>query len=95
MPVKALFNSPTEWLIILVIVMILFGASRLPQLARALGESARELKKGMREVEKDDGAPRTAEVTEVEPDALPAETQNTQAQTGETLGRPKSRTRSR
>ncbi len=38
-----------ELLIILVIVLILFGANRLPQLARSLGSSVREFKKGVDE----------------------------------------------
>lgn len=41
--------GPTELLVILVIVMLLFGASRLPKLARSLGESSREFKKGLAE----------------------------------------------
>jgi sec-independent protein translocase protein TatA len=36
-----------ELLVILVIVMILFGANRLPQLARSLGSSLKEFKKGL------------------------------------------------
>jgi sec-independent protein translocase protein TatA len=43
-----------ELLIILVIVLILFGAQRLPDLARSLGSSVKEFKKGVAEV-KDDG----------------------------------------
>jgi len=43
-----------ELLIILVIVLILFGASRLPELARSLGSSVKEFKKGVNEVNKDD-----------------------------------------
>lgn len=39
--------GPTELLIILVIVLLLFGASRLPRLARSLGEAQRELKRGL------------------------------------------------
>jgi len=35
-----------ELLVILVIVLILFGANRLPQLARSLGSSLKEFKKG-------------------------------------------------
>ena len=35
-----------ELIIILVILMLLFGATRLPKLARSFGESAGELKKG-------------------------------------------------
>jgi sec-independent protein translocase protein TatA len=36
--------GPTELIIILLIVMLLFGAARLPKLARSLGESAKEFK---------------------------------------------------
>jgi len=43
-----------ELLIILVIVLILFGANRLPELARSLGSSIKEFKKGVTEATKDD-----------------------------------------
>src|SRR5688572_21357555 len=43
-----------ELLIILVIVLILFGANRLPELARSLGSSVKEFKKGVTEPQKDD-----------------------------------------
>ncbi len=43
-----------ELLLILVIVLILFGAQRLPDLARSLGSSVKEFKKGVTEVTKDD-----------------------------------------
>ena len=36
--------GPTELIIILLIVMVLFGAARLPKLARSLGESAKEFR---------------------------------------------------
>ncbi len=46
-----------ELLVILVIVLILFGANRLPELARSLGSSVKEFKKGVSEASKaDDGA---------------------------------------
>jgi sec-independent protein translocase protein TatA len=45
-----------ELLLILVIVLILFGAQRLPDLARSLGSSVKEFKKGVTEL-KDDTAP--------------------------------------
>lgn len=38
-----------ELLIVLVIVLLLFGARKLPDLARSLGQSAKELRKGMDE----------------------------------------------
>lgn len=36
-----------EWLIILLVVMLLFGAGRLPALGKSLGEGFRNLKKGL------------------------------------------------
>jgi sec-independent protein translocase protein TatA len=36
-----------QLLIILAIVLLLFGGSRLPQLSRGLGEAMRELRKGL------------------------------------------------
>ena len=41
--------GPTELIIILVIVMLLFGATRLPKLARSLGEASKEFKDGIKE----------------------------------------------
>ena len=48
-----LFWAPGGWelIIILVIVLILFGANRLPQLAKGRGESIRNFKQGMTEAE--------------------------------------------
>ncbi len=42
-----------EILIILVIVVLLFGASRLPQLANALGQSKRAFREGQDEAEEE------------------------------------------
>jgi sec-independent protein translocase protein TatA len=43
-----------ELLIILVIVLIFFGANKLPDLARSLGSSMKEFKKGVQESSKDE-----------------------------------------
>ncbi|MEE9184670.1 MAG: twin-arginine translocase TatA/TatE family subunit [Acidimicrobiia bacterium] len=43
-----------ELLVILVIVVVLFGASRLPGLAKSLGSSAKEFRKGLDEDEEED-----------------------------------------
>ena len=39
----------TEILVILALVLLLFGAKKLPELARALGASLKEFKKGVQE----------------------------------------------
>ncbi|HYT80661.1 MAG TPA: twin-arginine translocase TatA/TatE family subunit [Actinomycetota bacterium] len=41
--------GPTELIIILAIVLLLFGGKKLPSLARSLGKSSKEFKKGMAE----------------------------------------------
>ncbi|WP_020677379.1 twin-arginine translocase TatA/TatE family subunit [Geopsychrobacter electrodiphilus] len=52
-----------ELLIILVLVMIVFGAGKLPQVGGALGKGLRNFKKGMNDAT--DGI-EEAEVTEIE-----------------------------
>ena len=37
----------TEWLIVLAIVLVLFGATRIPSLMKGLGQGVREFKKGV------------------------------------------------
>jgi sec-independent protein translocase protein TatA len=43
-----------EWLIILLILLLIFGARKLPDLARSLGASAKEFRKGIEEGSHDD-----------------------------------------
>lgn len=38
-----------EVILILVVVLLIFGAAKLPQLARSLGASAKEFRKGVEE----------------------------------------------
>ena len=42
-----------ELIIILVILLLLFGSTRLPQLAKGMGKSIREFKKGINDAEDD------------------------------------------
>ena len=44
-----------EWIIVLVVILVLFGGSQLPKLARGLGSAQREFKKGLDEGQPDDG----------------------------------------
>jgi sec-independent protein translocase protein TatA len=43
------FLEGPDLIIVLVIVLVLFGGSRLPGLARSLGEAQRELRKGQQD----------------------------------------------
>jgi sec-independent protein translocase protein TatA len=44
----------SELLIILLVVLLLFGARKLPELARSLGASAKEFRKGVAEGSSED-----------------------------------------
>ena len=61
-----------ELLIILVIVLLLFGTTRLPKLAKSLGEASREFKKGIGEHEAEEQAAATATPAPAPPPAPPA-----------------------
>ncbi len=42
-----------ELLIILVVVLLLFGAKRLPEIAKSMGSSVREFRKGIKDIKED------------------------------------------
>ena len=44
----------TEILLIVAVLFLLFGATRLPQLAKSLGQSRKAFKEGMREAEEEE-----------------------------------------
>lgn len=46
----------TEILLIVAVLFLLFGATRLPQLAKSLGQSRKAFKDGMREAEEEEKA---------------------------------------
>ena len=39
--------GPMEWLVIILLVIILFGAKRIPDVAKGLGEGIRSFKSGL------------------------------------------------
>jgi sec-independent protein translocase protein TatA len=45
-----------EVLLIVLIVLLLFGAKRIPEVMRSLGKGVRELKQGMKDIDKDEPA---------------------------------------
>jgi sec-independent protein translocase protein TatA len=53
-----LFESPQIILLVVVVAFLLFGSSKLPQLAKSLGQSRKAFREGMREAEEDEQAER-------------------------------------
>jgi sec-independent protein translocase protein TatA len=48
--------GPTELIIILLVVLVLFGGAKIPKLARSLGQAQKEFKTGLEEGHKDEPA---------------------------------------
>lgn len=46
----------TEIILIVAVLFLLFGATRLPQLAKSLGQSRKAFKEGLREAEEEEKA---------------------------------------
>ena len=55
-----LFVIGTEWIVVLVVaaILLLFGGSKLPQLARALGQSKKAFREGIDEGESNSASSR-------------------------------------
>lgn len=68
----------TEIIVIVALLFLLFGASRLPQLAKSLGQSRKAFKEGMREAEEEERAEKkelgspveTPQISEMSDEAL-------------------------
>jgi sec-independent protein translocase protein TatA len=61
--------SPWHWAIVILVLVLLFGAKRLPDAARSLGRSARILKSELRTDQETPSATPSAETTPVTPPA--------------------------
>jgi sec-independent protein translocase protein TatA len=70
--------GPLEIVIILVIVLIIFGPKRLPDLGRSLGHGMREFKDSVTGKDKDELPPSSAGTPEREPEREPATTASEQ-----------------
>ena len=52
--------GPLEWLVIFLVILLLFGAKRLPEIGHSLGKSLREFKKAFQGVDSDSEEGKTA-----------------------------------
>ena len=50
--------SGAEWFIVLAVVLVIFGGSQLPKLAKNLGKAQKEFKDGLAEGQEDGASPR-------------------------------------
>jgi sec-independent protein translocase protein TatA len=66
--------GPLEIVILLVIVLLIFGPKRLPDLGRSLGKGMREFKDSVTGKDSDDDEPRRLAQTEPAPPAEPTAT---------------------
>jgi sec-independent protein translocase protein TatA len=53
-PILGIANlGPTELIVIVLVIFLLFGATRLPQLAKALGQSKKAFREGLDEADRE------------------------------------------
>ncbi|MCI6573875.1 MAG: twin-arginine translocase TatA/TatE family subunit [Actinomycetaceae bacterium] len=62
---------PSHLIILIIVLIVIFGAAKLPQIAKSVGQSAKVLKKEMRELQddvppEDESAPSTSSRTHAE-----------------------------
>ena len=62
-----MFPGLTELIIILVIVIVIFGATRLPQIGEGLGKGIRNFRIGIKEAREIDVTPEDDQEDEAEP----------------------------
>jgi sec-independent protein translocase protein TatA len=63
--------SPMEIMIIVLVIVLLFGATKIPQLMRGMGSGISEFKKGLKEGEKE--AAKEAKEAQEAKDSKPAD----------------------
>jgi sec-independent protein translocase protein TatA len=64
-----------ELLIILVVILLLFGSTKLPKLARSLGQAQKEFKDGIKDGSAEGGRPATGSPSGEAPDTGPGTTE--------------------
>ena len=73
-----LFAGPHLW-ILLIVILLLFGAAKLPALAKSMGQSARVFKGEMKAMKDDDKTAGAAEASTVDSTAVAPAPQQTPA----------------
>jgi len=71
----AMFDSPAEIGIVLLVVLLLFGGSQLPKLAKNIGKAQKEFKDGLAEGQKEVAQAPAQAAPAPQPAPAPAEQQ--------------------
>jgi len=53
----------TEILVVILVIILVFGASRIPNLGKSIGEGFKQLKRGLREADEEEKTAREKEKT--------------------------------
>lgn len=69
------FMRPWHWVVIILVLIVVFGAAKLPQIAKSIGQSAKVLKKELKEMQ--DDVPPELPAGETPPAASEAQTSQT------------------
>ena len=48
-----MFNGPGEWIVIALVVVVLFGGKKIPELMKGLGRGVKEFKDASKDEEKE------------------------------------------
>lgn len=48
------FNKPWHWIVLAVVLLLVFGSKKLPDMARSIGQSMKIFKKEIKELSEDD-----------------------------------------
>jgi twin arginine-targeting protein translocase, TatA/E family len=87
--------GPMEWILILLVLILLFGAKKLPDTAKALGQSLRMFKKETSKLDDDEAArPQPAQAVQTPP-LPPAQPQMTDEERARALEEEAARLRAR
>lgn len=54
LPFLFMFDSPIQIIFVIAVILLLFGSTRLPQLAKSIGQSQKAFKDGLREGAEDE-----------------------------------------
>jgi len=66
--------SITHWLIVLAVIVLLFGAKKIPELARGLGQGIKNFKEAVNEEEEEEKKTDTKEIAATEKSETKSET---------------------